>query len=177
MKNFKRLQFRYIVTPFVIGGLLLAGVFVFLFGMTSYGIAKRADGIIEQTIQSNQICVEDSVFSKGIAMSFVKNENGIAFKKTDKYFENLSDKLVETALVSVKEKAFVLDKYKFKMNSKEIVIDGKACVAFAIYDYTPEYDLLYELSQVSVMSYFLSLIILGICCYIMSVNAIRPLKD
>ncbi|MEG1608612.1 MAG: HAMP domain-containing sensor histidine kinase, partial [Clostridia bacterium] len=33
------------------------------------------------------------------------------------------------------------------------------------------------LSQVSVMAYFLSLIILGICCYIMSVNAIRPLKD
>lgn len=176
MKNFTRLQIRYIVAPFVIGGLLLAVVFVFLFGLAGYGVSKRVDIKIAEVMAIPTAQIEQMPLEKNIALYLVQKDGTTIVQKSGVYQADIASVLAEKVLKQ-KNKAFAVDKARFMMSKTSYDLEGSNYTLYVAYDCTAEIIMLNDLSQITVWSYFLSIIILGICCYIMSVNAIRPIKE
>lgn len=179
MKSFKKLQLRYIVTPFVIGGLIIAIVFVSVFLAISYSMTKKSNETLQNYILDDQLYQQEQsqiVLDNNIAMFVVQQNDIIVTLKSHEYLNATKDDILRNMTVE-KNKTFVIKSGRYRMDYTTFNKNEIEYTVYALYDYTTEFNTLFSLSQIIIMAYFISLSIMFACSYLMSVNAIRPIKD
>lgn len=164
------------VMPLVVGGMLLAVVFLSMFALTSYGFSFKAEKKMSTAIANEELMLDAEKKDFNLVAYFVIKEEVIVVEKTQERYEK--------AFVSVREnvignsvKEFIVDGIYCQGRSGDATMNGESVTVVVVYDFTNEYQLLYILSQIVMLTYFAALLLLALCTYIMSSNAIRPIKE